>query len=159
MQKFVNGLAAFGLIVAVSVTPARAACWSSADIAAAKVRDMETMLMVSALRCRSVDPQLLGEYNEFVRESRGALTSVNDTLRKHFADAGGLNAYDRFVTAIANRYGAGVAGLSCGDMASILSAAKAEGGSLTGLTRLANDAQVIPVISGTVCPSELALAQ
>lgn len=117
---------------------------------------METMLMVSALRCRSTDAQILGAYNHFVRSSRIALTQVNDTLRKQFADQGGLNAYDRYVTSIANRYGAGAVGLSCADMSSILAAAQSEGGSLAGLSRLAEAAGVEPVLSGNRCSVTLA---
>lgn len=145
-------------LTAISATPAQAACWSETAVAAAKVRDLETMLMVGALRCRAHDYALLNDYNRFVNASRAALTAVNDTLRGQFASAGGLNAYDRYVTAIANRYGAGAAGLGCADMASILSAARAEGGSLAGLTRLATDAGVEPVLSGPKCRNAIAAA-
>lgn len=135
----------------LSAAPAQAACWGEAAVEAAKVRDLETMLMVSSLRCHAASPALLDEYNGFVRASRAALTEVNQTLRKQFADAGGLNAYDKFVTAIANRYGAGADGLNCNDMASIVAAAQAEGGSLAGLARLATDAGVEPRLSGPKC--------
>ena len=137
-------------------TPVQAACWSEAAVSAAKVRDLETMLMVSSLRCKAANNALLTQYNRFVRDSRTALTAVNDTLRSQFVNSGGLNAYDRYVTAIANRYGAGAEGLSCNDMTSILSAAEAAGGSLAGLTRLANDAGVEPKLAGTRCSRAIA---
>jgi hypothetical protein len=151
MRQFIKSAIAAATLVAVPVTSAQAACWSETAVNAAKVRDMETMLMVSALRCRVADASILGAYNNFVRTSRPALTQVNNTLRTQFASQGGLNAYDRYVTSIANRYGAGAEGLSCTDMASILSAARAEGGSLVGLTRLADDAGVEPVLTGGRC--------
>jgi hypothetical protein len=144
---------------AISITSAQANCWSDAAVSAAKVRDLETMLMVSALRCRTSDNAMLKQYNQFVIKSRPALTAVNETLRAHFAGAGGLNAYDRYVTAIANRYGAGAAGLGCDDMTSILSAAQAEGGSLAGLARLANDAGVEPHLTGHSCAKAIAVAR
>jgi hypothetical protein len=143
----------------ISTVPAQAACWSEAAVEAAKVRDLETMLMVSSLRCHAASPALLDEYNGFVKTSRVALTEVNQTLRKQFADAGGLNAYDKFVTAIANRYGAGTDGLNCNDMASIVAAAQAEGGSLVGLTRLATDAGIEPQLSGPKCAVTMAAAR
>lgn len=152
MGNFIKSTLAAAVLVAVPVTSAQAACWGETAINAAMVRDMETMLMVSALRCRSADPNILPAYNAFVRSSRVALTQVNDTLRRQFADQGGLNGYDRYVTSIANRYGAGAEGLSCDDMSSILSAAQSESGSLAGLTRLATAAHVEPVLTGSRCP-------
>ncbi len=140
--------------------PAQAGCWSAEAIAAAKVRDMETMLMVSALRCRASGHDFLGRYNNFVRKGRGALTQANDQLRAHFSaevgTARGLNDYDRYVTSIANRYGAGAEGLSCRDMASITEAAAAEGNSFLALEKLADRADVQPIIHGRRCAVTLA---
>jgi hypothetical protein len=152
MGKIFKSTLAAAVLAALPVTSAQAACWGEHAINAAKIRDMETMLMVSALRCRSSDPTILPAYNAFIRSSRVALTQVNDTLRRQFADQGGLNGYDRYVTSIANRYGAGAEGLSCVDMASILSAAKSEAGSLVGLARLATAANVEPVLTDRRCP-------
>ncbi len=151
MGKFIKSTLVAAILAAVPFNAAQAACWSETAISAAKVRDMETMLMVSALRCRTSHPGILPAYNNFVRSSRVALTQVNDTLRRHFADQGGLNGYDRYVTSIANRYGAGAEGLTCEDMSSILSAAQAESRSLAGLARLANAANVEPVLTGGRC--------
>ncbi|MEK6638082.1 MAG: hypothetical protein AABY88_08370 [Pseudomonadota bacterium] len=157
-NRFTHVIAALTL-AAVSVTSAQAACWSDAAASAAKVRDLETMLMVSALRCRTADNAMLNQYNRFVTRSRPALTAVNQTLRAQFGGAGGLNDYDRFVTAIANRYGAGAEGLGCDDMTSILSAAEAEDGSLAGLTRLANAAGVEPRLNGERCTKTVTAAR
>ena len=159
MRQRVKQCVAALTLAAISTTSAQAACWSDAAVSAAKVRDLETMLMVSALRCKTSDNAMLMQYNRFVRASRPALAAVNETLRAQFASAGGLNAYDRYVTAIANRYGAGAEGLSCNDMTSILSAAEAEGGSSTGLARLAGDAGVEPVLVGGPCSKAIAAAR
>ena len=157
-HKFNHAIAALTLM-AISTISVQAACWNDAAVSAAKVRDLETMLMVSALRCKTADNAMLMQYNRFVRASRPALAAVNETLRAQFASAGGLNAYDRYVTAIANRYGAGAEGLSCNDMTSILSAAEAEGGSSAGLARLANDAGVEPRLDGGRCTKVIAAAR
>ena len=156
MKKAVLRVAAIAAAIALPATSAQAQCWSEAAVTAAKIRDMETMLMVASLRCRRHSNRMLADYNHFVRQSRAALVRVNEELRLHFAPAGGLNAYDSYVTAIANRYGAGAEGLTCEDMASILSAANAEGGSFQGLARLASDAGVEPVLGGRRCPMTIA---
>lgn len=138
-------------------------CWSDSAAAAAKVRDLETMLMVSALRCRLKGQDFLPQYNEFVRSSRPALVDVNERLRQHFARAEGpaaaLNAYDRYVTAIANSYGAGVEGLDCTDMESILGAAQAAGHSLASLEALAERAEANPQLPGGRCDMVIAQAR
>ena len=41
-----------GAVLALVSTPVNAACWTQSEVAAAKVRDFDTMLMVSGLRCR-----------------------------------------------------------------------------------------------------------
>lgn len=159
MGKRFNHIIAAATLAALCTSPAQAACWSDTAVSAAKVRDLETMLMVSSLRCRTADNAMLNQYNRFVTRSRPALAAVNQTLRAQFAGAGGLNAYDRFVTAIANRYGAGAEGLGCDDMTAILSAAEAEEGSLEGLTRLANAAGVEPRLSGERCTKAIVAAR
>lgn len=137
-------------------------CWTDEAVAAARVRELETMLMVAALRCRTEGGSLLQHYNAFIGESRPALVEINNRLRAHFTRAVGpiksLNAYDSFVTSLANRYGAGAAGLNCGDMESILSAAVAERGSIDGLIRLAKDADMMPVPLADRCPAPDAVA-
>lgn len=156
MGNVIRSTVAAAMLLAMPLGSAQAACWNETAISAAKVRDMETMLMVSALRCRVKDPAILPAYNKFVRTSRAALTQVNETLRRQFADQGGLNGYDRYVTSVANRYGAGTEGLSCEDMSSILAAAQSESGSLAGLSRLAAAANVQPILAGSRCDISVA---
>lgn len=155
IRTLVIALAATAIVAA----PAQAACWKPDQIAAAKVRDFETMLMVSALRCRGKG-NMLARYNKFVVQARPALTQVNNTLRGYFAEAVGparaLNAYDGYVTRIANRYGAGAEGLSCDDFSSITDAAVAERPSFRALAALADRAGVQPLLVGGRCDVVLA---
>ncbi len=155
-MKILKRAVAAAVLAALPVASAQAACWSPAAEDAARIRDMETMLMVSALRCRLTGEDFLKSYNGFVKTSRPALVRVNDTLRQHFAGEGGLNAYDRYVTSIANRYGAGTSDMTCGDMSAFLDAARAEKGSYDGLSRLALAARVKPVLAGGRCKMALA---
>lgn len=161
MQRLMKGLAMLAACGALA-TPANAACWSSAAYRAAQVRELETMLMVEALRCRRSDANFLPEYNAFVAASRPALIRVNDTLRSHFATAVGtaraLDAYDDYVTSVANRYGAGTAGLDCRDMASIAAAAAGARGSHEALVALAERAEMQPNLPGGLCTRELSTA-
>jgi hypothetical protein len=150
IRTLVIALAAAAIVAA----PAQAGCWKADEVAAAKVRDLETMLMVSALRCRA-HGNMLARYNKFVVHARPALTHVNDTLRAHFADSVGqgraLNAYDSYVTRIANRYGAGAEGLSCSDLSSITDAVVHEHPTFHALAALADRAGVRPLLDGGQC--------
>ncbi len=147
------------LVAALASTPVQAKCWSDQAAAAAEVRDFETMLMVSALRCRTTGVNFLPRYNHFVRTGRVALVQANDNLRTHFTathGAGGLNAYDRYVTSIANRYGSGAEGLDCGDLASIVEAAIAESKSFAQLHQVAMRADMRPELRGGRCNAKIA---
>ncbi len=149
------------LAAALTSVPAQAKCWRADEVRAAKVRDMETMLMVSALRCRTGADDFMARYNGFVVASRPALSAVNTTLRGHYEatmpKAAALNAYDKFVVRIANRYGGGVAGLDCADMASILEAVTNEGATLEAMAAVADRAAVEPILDEAACPLQVAL--
>ncbi len=148
------------MLAAVSSQAAQANCWKADQVRAAAVRDLETMLMVSALRCRNGADDFMPSYNAFVASSRPALGAVNGTLRQHFTESVGaadaLNAYDSFVVRIANRYGAGVAGLNCGDMQSILKAVATEGATVDALAAVADRAGVEPLLDAPRCAMRVA---
>lgn len=151
MKKFVLAI----LAVTVPVAPAQAACWSPDQIAAAKVRDLDTMLMVASLRCRFTNVAVLESYNAYVTRHRKPLVQVNDILRAHYSFAGDknavMNAYDNYVTKVANRYGAGADGLSCNDMQSIVQAMAAEQPQIDALIAVAERAGVRPLLDAAQC--------
>lgn len=141
-----------GAVLALASTPVQAACWTPSEVAAAKVRDLDTMLMVSGLRCRFQSGALLTTYNAMVVRHRAALTEANMQLKRHFTAAvGGANALDRYITRVANRYGAGADDLSCASLQSIAEAAMAEPSTLAALTALAERAAVRPELPEGAC--------
>lgn len=157
MNRLGKMLAA-GAALAMLAAPAEAACWNAADYSAAQLRELDTMLMVQALRCRNGTDNFLTDYNRFVETGRTVLTGANLRLRSHFvAEMGprqGDNALDSYITSVANRYGAGTEGLSCADMASIARAAVAAAGSGDALFQLAAAAEMTPLVPGERCAAE-----
>lgn len=133
----------------------QANCWSDAAYKAAQLRELDTMMMVEALRCRKTAANFVHDYNAFVVASRPTLLKANADLRQHFAGSvgtkGALNAYDNYMTTVANRYGAGTEGLACEDMASIVRAALATSGSADALYQVAQAANMVPSIAGDRC--------
>lgn len=83
------------------------------------------------------------------------LIEVNNRLRGHFFGAVGpaeaLDAYDRYITAIANGYGGGVEGYSCADMEAILAEAHVAGHSIASLEALAERTRPDPDLPGGRC--------
>ena len=156
-MRFVASLCAAAVIVAAP-QPSFAACWTASEVAAARVRDFDTMLMVSALRCRHGDSKMLSKYNAMVKRSRAALVVGNTRLRARFASQGGQNAFDRYVTRVANRYGAGVDRLNCLSIASIADNALAAPATFAALDRLAMESAVDPLIEGQRCEPVLVFA-
>jgi hypothetical protein len=155
-----NLITAVACVASLVVTPAYASCWTPSQVAAAKVRDLDTMLMVSALRCRKTNVEMMDRYNAFVVQDRIPLTKVNDVLREHFIEKVGhseaLNAYDNYVTKVANRYGAGSEGLSCEDMSSIVGAAASEQVTVEALIQVAERANISPILDEQACPITIA---
>ncbi len=154
-----NSLASAVLMAAMVVTTAQAACWTPKSVEAAEVRDLDTMLMVASLRCRISGRNFISDYNSFVRKSRPALTAANETLRTQFASSGGLNAYDRYVTSLANTHGGGSSTLDCRDMEKLLDQAEAQGGSVVALAKLARSVSGAPKLPGGRCPVSMAQAR
>ncbi|MBT2187772.1 hypothetical protein KK488_12530 [Sphingobium sp. H33] len=141
-----------------------ATCWAQNAVEAAQVRGFETMLMVATLRCQIKGVDLSGDYNAFVRSKRAVLTGVNDELRAKFVGQGlkgnaALDAYDRFVTSIANSYGSGIGAPSCGEFKTILDGANAAPASRSALLALALEVGSDPVRQSDRCAgARIALA-
>lgn len=161
MKTLLGAALAASLLVAA---PARAGCWTVQDVEAAKVRDLQSMLMVGALRCRAIGRDILPDYNGFVNASRVGLVAINDRLKaRFFGDLGptvGQRHYDRFTTALANAYGAGGTdeGL-CADMAALAREAQGEGGDVAGLIRIADRQGLAPALPGAMCNAPVVMAE
>jgi len=142
LQSFVALSAVFG------TTTAQAACWSQPEVAAAKVKQLDTMLVVSALRCRNSQSDFMSSYNRFATRHRGNLAVASVMLQKHFGSA---HAFDHYIISGANRYGAGVEGMSCADLATIARTATEEQSTLEAVANLAERSGVDPMLDGAMC--------
>ena len=83
-------------------------CWNEIQVAAAKVRDLQSRLMVATLRCPAMGVDVAGAYNRFVAANRTTIQGANGVIMAAFRAGHGGQAqiqYDRFATALANIYG------------------------------------------------------
>lgn len=142
------------------VAPAQAAsCWRSEPASAARIRDLQTYLMVETLRCQVMGYNLTREYNAFVKSNRTALGNANAALKTFFIQAEGSvygqSAYDRFTTSLANAYGsARTSGESCGNARAVAQEAALMSNSAEGLLMIAERQALSPRLPGGRCGQE-----
>lgn len=138
----------------IAAPAAAASCWTRTDVAAAKVREMQTKLVVAVLQCRGSGIDILASYNRFLRNGRSALRSANEHLKAHFMAEGkivGQREYDRYTTALANAYGGGETSLaSCAETSALVAeAAMAK----SDLLSLAAREVIVPTLPSASCPA------
>ena len=86
-----------------AATPVAAACWEAEEYEAARMRDLQTVLMVSALKCGRADADMPLAYNKWVGRAKAKLLAGEQKLLAHFVRGGDQSKYDKFTTALAVR--------------------------------------------------------
>ncbi len=152
MRKFL-GAAMVALLVGA---PVQAACWGEGHVSAARVRDLQSFLMVETLRCQAMGFTVAPDYNEFVRLNLSAIAAANDRLKAFFIKAEGpvqgQAAYDRFTTTLANSYGAAKTNAgTCESARSIAREAAMMANSEEGLLLVAEHKGLSPALPGGRC--------
>lgn len=140
-------LASVSLMVA---TPAAATCWEPEEYEAARMRDLQTVLMVSALKCGRADPAMPAAYNAWVGRAKAKLMEGEQKLLAHFVREGDKAKYDKFTTALANRYSEYADDPKfCARAKALLEADEKQNGVLEQLALLINSK---PAGVETICP-------
>lgn len=113
---FGRKISALALLLSCASAPLQASvdpalnrdCWDEQELEALKVQRFKTMLLVSMLNCRDIEPAIAADYNRFVRANRDLIARNQATVRQRFirshGPAAGLRAYSDFETALGNRY-------------------------------------------------------
>jgi len=135
---------------------ANAACWTAEPADAARVRDLQSFLMVETLRCSAIGFNISSHYNAFVRGNRAALGTANDRLKSFFIRSAGpvygQTAYDRFTTRLANTYGASPTDAdTCDHARSVAAEAAQMDNDMEGLMMIADRQGLEPDLPGGLC--------
>jgi hypothetical protein len=153
-------LAALIALAATMVAHPAQACWTNSEQDAAKVANLNMMMMVSALRCRHGQDNFLNEYNRFVSSNNAVLGSQNAAVRSHFARINGSKgadaAMDKFVIGIANNYGGGHESLGCAQLKVIAGDLAKKGHSASSLLAIADGNVEDIQLPGGACPVTIA---
>ena len=143
-------------VAAVVTAPIQAACWNADEASAAGVRELQSMLMVAALRCQVAGHPMMSDYNQFVQANRTTIGAMNDRIKAHFirtfGAVGGQRAYDAFTTSMANGYGAASSGADvCADADSLAREGAGMSGSIEGLKLLAERQGLVAKLPEGLC--------
>ena len=110
-------LAASSLVASAPVQAQ--SCWGPQAVAAAKLRNLDIMLMVTALRCRKGADNFQPDYYNFSAAHQAELNVANGVLRAQFAGGGATaanRALDKMSVVIANSYGVGHPNMGCREL-------------------------------------------
>ena len=125
-------------------------CWSVSEITAAKVNELSIKLNVESLRCRMQDTTVQEQYDRFTQSTSKPIKSVSKIVKAHFR--GNAKLYDNYAISVANKYGGGVAGESCAQVASLIQSGITTGETVDGLSSVAELANINPTLIGGACP-------
>ena len=160
-----GGLCAAAAAMLCTAQPANAAlgCWNETQVAAAKVRDLQSRLMVASLRCQAMGVSIVPAYNQFVRANRATIQGANGVIMAQFRAGHGSEAqtqYDRFATALANVYGDDATDPAiCGDTAGLAEEAAAAAGDIRQLVAIEDRLGFSSPLPGGQCGVSFASAR
>ncbi|HEX7874713.1 MAG TPA: hypothetical protein VF475_17510 [Sphingobium sp.] len=102
-----------GIIAAIALTTASAgqatSCWNGERLAAARVAEFNTAMMVTTLRCSLINIDIKASYDAFIVNYKTRLQGADNALKRQFDEpqgGAGEKNYHQFYTQIGNRYGA-----------------------------------------------------
>jgi hypothetical protein len=156
LKKGRAALVAGAMMICVPVTAqAQAGCWNPTQVAAAKVRDLQSRLMVATLRCSAMGVNVAAAYNRFLAANRETIRGANAVLMGQFEAVHGRQAqvqYDRFTTAMANIYGDDSTSRSvCAETEVLAEEAAAAGGDIDALVALEDRLGFVSALPGGQC--------
>ena len=152
-----SGLFAAAAMALCASVPAQAtmSCWNDTQTAAAKVRDLQSRLMVATLRCQAMGYDISPAYNQFVLANRGALEDANGVIRAQFRagfGADGERQYDHFATSLANAYGGDDTDpWICAETEALADTAAQAEGDVNRLVALSDQVGAPPALPGGMC--------
>lgn len=143
-------------------SPVQASCWNNKQMEAIKLRHLDVMLMVTALRCRNTQFNYLPEYNQFVTKNRPVLANANIEIRNHYygimSKKNALNEYDRLIVSMANSYGTGHHHYDCQQLSGFTKSLSSQSNNRQSLLAVSDKITIKLNLQKEVCPIRIAKA-
>ncbi len=157
MEKTIRKGALCAAICILAVQPANA-CWDNAATNALKIKHLNTMLMATALRCRSTSNDFLPQYNSFVQNHNQLLGKQNSIVRTELAkvlgNGGAIARSDNLSVGYANTYGAGHPSMDCAALKLLAMQLSNAPSDVAAFSEIADDVLNETDIPGAVCRVE-----
>lgn len=159
MNKFKGSMMAAMAGLSLMATPVQA-CWTNAEQDAARIANMNQMLMVSALRCRFGNDNFLGDYNRFVRQNNDVLAGQHRIIQARYARTMGQKAafaeLDRFMIGLANHYGGSQGNPDCAGLEKLSGELARGRQEVASLARIAEEVVGVPRQAAQACAITIA---
>jgi hypothetical protein len=160
MRGIIGRVALAAVVTMAAVQPAQA-CWSNAGQDAVKITHLNTMLLVTALRCRGGADNFLPEYNRFVVTNSSLIGEQGRVIKAHFAQTHGARgaegALDRMSIGFANSYGTGHGTMTCRHLKSLAAGLASQKHGIATLVEAAGGAVNDIQLPGGACPVRMAV--
>ncbi len=154
------GRIALAVMVSVAAVQPAQACWNEAGQDAVKITHLNTMLLVTALRCRGGADNFLPEYNRFVINNSGLIGNQGKVIKAHFAAThggrGAEGALDRMSIGFANSYGTGHRNMGCRELKMLARDLASQRHGVATLVEAADMAIESTRLPGGTCPARMA---
>ncbi|MEP7350461.1 MAG: S-adenosyl-L-homocysteine hydrolase [Sphingorhabdus sp.] len=152
--------AALVVAIALASTQPAQACWTNAGQDAVKIKHLNTMLMVTALRCRGGADNFLPQYNRFVTNNSALIGTQNNLIKSHLAQTvgqkGAVNALDKMSIGFANSYGTGHSRMNCHELKQLASDLASQRHGVATLVAAADKVVDDTRLPGGVCATRMA---
>jgi hypothetical protein len=159
MRGILGKIALAAVVSAAAVQPAQA-CWNEAGQDAVKITHLNTMLLVTALRCRGGADNFLPEYNRFVVNNSSLIGNQGKVIKTHFAASHGARgaegALDRMSIGFANSYGTGHRNMNCRELKMLAGGLASQKQGIATLAKAADMAVEPTRLPGGTCPARMA---
>lgn len=109
IRRRLHRLAAALALAAMASPAAASPCWGPALLGAARISELNTLLMTSTLRCKRTGINFSASYEKVLSAHAAAFKAAEARLRAHFGidHSDSADDYDSYVVSIANFYGGG----------------------------------------------------
>lgn len=106
-RKIASSLAGLALVLASAAQASP--CWEAGTVSAGRLIELETMFLVSSLRCRTIGFDFRDNYESFAEAYKDTFDTAQHTVKAHFGKGStdGRVYYQRYLTGLANFYGTG----------------------------------------------------
>jgi hypothetical protein len=159
MRGIIAKIAFIAIMTSVAAKPA-GACWNSTGQDAIKITHLNTMLLVTALRCRGGRDNFLPDYNRFVLNNSSLIGAQSKVIKAHLAKTygaqGAEGALDRMAIGFANSYGTGHRNMSCGQLKALAFELASRTQGVSTLTVVADASVGETPLPGGICPVRMA---